>query len=298
MRLVFIADAFVQDGILGGGELNNEELINILASEEHDIVKARSDLVNLDFIKKELTEHKSKFIIANFMNLELECIHHLQENAAHAWSECDYIIYEHDHKYLKGRNPAVFENFKAPKEYVVFEKFYKNALAVLCQSQFHVDIITKNLDIGNVVNLSGNLWSEKSLNILEELSKKEKNNSCSIMDSGIPHKNTADAIKYCKYKNYDYTLVSSNDYYDFLSKLGKNKKFVFFPKTPETLSRVAIEARMMGMEVITNNLLGATKEEWYQKKGQELIDLMRKKRNDIPSIVKSIFNILSYTEEI
>ena len=38
----------------------------------------------------------------------------------------------------------------------------------------------------------------------EEISsKKEKTDSCAIMDSNIPHKNTADAIKYCKYKNME-----------------------------------------------------------------------------------------------
>ena len=47
---------------------------------------------------------------------------------------------------------------------------------------------------------------------------------------------------------------------------------MFFPKTPETLSRVIVESRMMGMSVITNNLVGATKEDWYALKGEELID--------------------------
>jgi hypothetical protein len=232
------------------------------------------------------------------MNLQLDCIHYLQENASHAWSECDYVIYEHDHKYLKGRNPALYEDFTAPKKDILFKKFYENALAVFCQSQFHFDILTRNLNIGNVVNLSGNLWTEESLNMIEELSKKEKSDSCSVMDSDIPHKNTADAIKFCKYKNWNYSLVRSPNYHDFLSKLGSNKRFIFFPKTPETLSRVAVEARMMGMEVITNNLLGASKEEWYHKKGQELIDLMRGKREEIPNLVKSIFNVLSYNEEV
>ena len=296
-NIVVISDLFI-DETVGGGELNNDELIKILASENITVVRARSDLVNLDFLKKEVTENKSKLIIANFMNLELDCILYLQENASHAWSECDYIIYEHDHKYLKGRNPAVFDDFIAPKESILFKSFYENALAVMCQSQFHVDILTKNLNIGNVVNLSGNLWSEESLKIIEELSKKEKLDSCSIMDSNIPHKNTADAIKFCKYKNWNYNLVRSSNYHDFLSKLSKNKKFVFFPKTPETLSRVAVEARMMGMEVITNSLVGASKEEWYKNKGQELIDLMRAKRKEIPDLVKSVFKVLSYSEEV
>ena len=31
----------------------------------------------------------------------------------------NYVIYEHDHKYLDTRNPAVYKNFIAPKESIV-----------------------------------------------------------------------------------------------------------------------------------------------------------------------------------
>ena len=71
----------------------------------------------------------------------------------------------------------------------------------------------------------------------------------------------------------------------FLKKLGKNAKFLFLPKTPETLSRIAVEARMMGLSTITNELLGATKEEWYRLKGEELIGKVIQMRFDIPKIV-------------
>jgi hypothetical protein len=47
---------------------------------------------------------------------------------------------------------------------------------------------------------------------------------------------------------------------------------------------------MMGMTVLANQNIGATKEPWFALKGEELIDLMRKKREDIPRIVKEIMN--------
>ena len=63
--------------------------------------------------------------------------------------------------------------------------------------------------------------------------------------------------------------------------MGENKAFVFFPKTPETLSRTVVEARMMGMGVIVNKMIGATGEPWYEKKGPELINIIRNKRTEI-----------------
>ena len=109
------------------------------------------------------------------------------------------------------------------------------------------------------------------------------------MNSNIPHKNTIDAIRYCKVKNLDFELIPNLPYHDFLRTLAKNDTFVFFPKTPETLSRVVVEARMVGMKVITNSQVGATQEEWFQLKGAPLIRLMREKRDQIPSLIMKKF---------
>ena len=132
MNIVFIADFFA-DQILGGGELNNEELINILSSEGHSVEKINSHAITNEFVEQK-SDHK--FIIANFVNLP----HGTKE----LFYDKQYIIYEHDHKYLSTRNPGVFPNFKAPSEHVVNLEFYQNAKAVLCQSVFHTEIAHKN----------------------------------------------------------------------------------------------------------------------------------------------------------
>jgi len=69
--------------------------------------------------------------------------------------------------------------------------------------------------------------------------------------------------------------------------LGGNKALVFFPKTPETLSRIVVEARMMDMRVITNKLVGASREDWFKLRGEELIEVMEAKRQQIPGLVKN-----------
>ena len=272
MKICFIADFFA-DEINGGGELNNEELINIL-SVDHHVTKIKSQVFLPEHIKDDV-----KYIICNFIGLREECKSKFK----------DYIIYEHDHKYLDSRNPALYNNFIAPKENVINYEFYKNAKAVICQSEMHAGIVRKNLNLDNIISIGGNLWSEQVLDLLEQYSKNPKLKKYSIMNSHIAHKNTIDAIRYCKYKSYDYELINSCPYEEFLYKLGQNEGFVFFPKTPETLSRIIVESRMMDMKVITNNLPGAVKEPWFKKRGVELIDIMRGKREEIPSKVLEIF---------
>ena len=105
------------------------------------------------------------------------------------------------------------------------------------------------------------------------------------MVSNNRHKNTKDAVLYCKAKDIDYDLILPSIYHEFLERLSDNDKFIFFPKTPETLSRVVVESRMCGMKVITNKNVGATYEPWFELKGNDLINHMRDKRQQIPQIV-------------
>jgi len=277
-QIVFIADYFVEQ-IIGGGELNNKELATIFKNKDYDIKEIQSRFVTLEFLE---SCKESFIILSNFVELSFDC--------REALCDLNYIIYEHDHKYLKSRNPATYENFKAPDSEIINYNLYKSAIAVLCQSNLHKKILQSNLDIDNVVNLGGNLWSEESLNIIEEMSKLEKKDCCSIMQSNIPHKNTSGALRYCNYKDLKYELISDRDYKQFLRKLGSNSKFLFLPQTPETLSRVVVEARMMGCSVVTNNLVGATSEEWFEMKGVELINFLRNKKQEIAATIENLID--------
>tara|TARA_R110000744_G_scaffold99591_7_gene192141 strand:- start:7869 stop:8714 length:846 start_codon:yes stop_codon:yes gene_type:complete len=277
--VVFIADFFA-DQINGGGELNNEILIQLLVEKGYSVKKINSNLVNIDFLKN---RNKSKFIIANFVNLFPDCKQYIQ-------ADCDYTIYEHDHKYLLNRDPAEFKDYLAPPEQIINKLFYKNSKSVFCQSNFHSDIVSKNLKIDNIVSLGGNLWSIDALNVMREHSTKEKKDRCSIMDSTIKHKNTSGAIKYCRKKGYEYDLILPCSPNNFLNNISRNDKLVFFPLTPETLSRIVVEARMMGMKVITNKRLGAVSESWFSMKGEPLIDYMIEKRTEILNRVEEFIN--------
>ena len=277
-RIVFIADFFAQQ-VPGGGELNNHELIQILRKRGIEVLEINSQNVSPSFLQQQ--PESSKYIVANFVALSEESKRVLE-------AQKQYIIYEHDHKYVKTRNPADYENFIAPKSEIVNYDFYKNAIGIICQSTFHASIVESNLQLDNIHSVGGNLWSAEMLDFMYRISVNDKKSTCAIMNSNNWHKNTADAIKLCKVKGWQYDLIPNLNYKEFLIRLGENKKFVFLPKTPETLSRIVVEARMMGLSVITNNLVGATKENWFSLKGIELIDIMAGKRKEIPDLVEKI----------
>jgi len=278
-KILYISDFFLSD-LIGGGELSDDVLCKQLIEKGHQLQKKRSHQIT----HQSLSKYKGWFfIISNFINLKKECKDILTSNN-------NYIIYEHDHKYLISRNPGLYDNFLAPKEQIINYEFYKNANRVITQTSFHKKIVEKNLKINNVVSISGNFWSLQSLEFLRKMSKVDKNDKYAILNSRTPHKNTRDAIRYCRAKKIDYNLVSSSNYEDFLSKLGQNKKLIFLPKTPETLSRVVVESRMMNMGTILNKNVGASYEDWFGMKGEELIDYMIDKRKRITNTIGKIIN--------
>jgi GT2 family glycosyltransferase len=268
-KIVFLADVFA-DEIPGGGELNNKEVIDLLACAGYDVIRRKCSKVTSKFI---LEHSDHPFVVANFIDLPANCIEVLKT--------LRYVIYEHDHKYLSHRNPALYPNLTAGPRDLRYYYFYKNARAILCQSRLHEKILRDNLGLSNVINLGGNVWSLSTLEKLREISKKNKREKYSVMDSPVGHKNTQGAINFCNNKDLEYELISDPTHDDFLKKMGKNKGFVFFPKTPETLSRVVVEARMAGASVVTNELVGAYSEDWIKMKGGRLVDLMISKRDEI-----------------
>tara|TARA_B100001250_G_C19695264_1_gene742214 strand:- start:302 stop:1150 length:849 start_codon:yes stop_codon:yes gene_type:complete len=278
-NILYISD-FLDTDLIGGGELNDGELCRLLVKSEFNVSRLRSHAVELSECKKH-----DFIIVSNFINLKQSVFEFIRDN-------CKYMIYEHDHKYLLNRNPATFEDYLAPPEYVINKKFYQNAAVVFCQTSFHKDIIRKNLNINNVHNVSGNLWSEDALILMSKLASENdtKNDKVSILHSNTPHKNTRECVFYCEQKKIDYELISSNVYKEFLTKLSKNKKFMFLPKTPETLSRVVVEARMMNVATITNKNVGACHEEWISMRGEELIEHMRAKKHQVVEKITEIID--------
>ena len=115
-KIIFIADFFSYQ-VNGGAELNDHEFINFLIKKNYEVESINSSICDIKYIE---SNRSNFFVISNFVLLHASCLEYLEKN-------CNYVIYEHDHKYLKNRNPAIFTNFEAPKNEITNYNFYKNA---------------------------------------------------------------------------------------------------------------------------------------------------------------------------
>ena len=65
MKILFISDFYVENGVSGGAELVDQEITNLLSTSGIEVDKINSHRVNIDFINGGY----DSFIISNFTNL-------------------------------------------------------------------------------------------------------------------------------------------------------------------------------------------------------------------------------------
>lgn len=270
--IVFVADFFKGD-LFGGAENNDSVLIEHLEKVGYEVKKVHSQ----DLRVSDLDSNSSTFIIGNFIGLTEEV------KTAMSSASIDYIIYEHDHKYLKTRDPSVFANFKAPDDQIINRSFYENARAVVILSKVCKEIAERNLGIGSVYNIGSSLWSEDKFSLLERLSaeRKQKSIQYGILDSKNPIKGTKQSAEWCTNNNKEYKLIGSSDEVVFLDQLRDCEKLVFMPQVLETFSRLTAEAKMLKCKLVTTKgLIGFASEDCYSLSGLELIAEMRRRVGD------------------
>jgi hypothetical protein len=284
-KIVFISDFFAKH-VNGGAEICDDVLIQELKKKTKVAMFQCHEfgLKHLDFY----LNYDYNFIISNFVNLSQEVMKRLQSIGDR------YIIIEHDHKYLKNRNPSDFKDFKAPEQFIINKSFYSSAKKVFCQSEKHKGVLQQNLKIDNVVSLSCSLWSKKQLDHIRSCIC-EKNDRAYVMNDKNPIKGVEKSIKLCEQKSIPYDVIDKLPYEEFIKKLAKYDKFIFFPKTLETFSRVILEARMLGCKLVTNNLNSCTHEPWFKEyKGIELINFVDEQRS---VVVQKIVDCLREEKE-
>ena len=268
-QIIFIAD-FFSNQLTGGAEINDATLLDILDKENLLHSKINSNEVTEEFIMNNLDK---LFVISNFVNLNTQLVPF--------FALTDYVFYEHDYKFLNTRNPKKYPNFKAPDELIINYNFYKNAKAIICLSDMHRQIFETNLNTNNIININCSLFDDEKIDLLLSLSKNEKTKEYAIIKSNNPTKRMVDTIEWCKGKNLKFDLISHPENDKFLSILSEYKNLVFMTAHPEPTPRIAVEAKLMGVNLIANKkLIGVANEYWWNwtpdKIAEELVVIRNK----------------------
>ena len=221
-QIIHIADFYASE-IRGGGELVDEIVVSSLVNRGYSVTRIKSKNVKEKFIK----ENADKlFIVSNFVMLPGMCINLLKS--------CDYVIYEHDHKYIVGRDPSPYKDYKVPANRLINLDFYRSAKAVFAQSKLHAEVISKNIREANVINLGCSLWSDEEFETLQQYVGSKKNGKMAVLNSNNEIKGTAQAKSFCEKNNINYNFIVSLDYNIFIRQLAEHDGLVFFSQVLET----------------------------------------------------------------
>jgi hypothetical protein len=281
-KVSFVADFFRKD-ILGGAESNDAALIKHLEDQGYEVELIQSAKLRYS----DLVSNLSFFIFGNFVGLSEE----VKRVFSDPQSRLDYIIYEHDHKYLKSRDPSKFKDFKAPPEQIINKEFYANARRVVVLSEVCKEVIQKNLNITNVTSIGTSLWTDKKLDLLYRLSNEKVNKKgyC-VVTSNNPTKGSREASEWCSVNAPSFDYIGSQDEIVFLRQLQYREKLVFMPQVLETFCRLVAEAKMLDCKVVTKpKMLGmASEKEIWNLSGVELNEQLRSRVHKALSVFEDL----------
>jgi len=264
MRKILISDFTIKEAPHGGSEWVNQVLI---------------DKFNLEFeYSQRVTsfDNDALYIISNVSLMNPTLVKQI--------SGLNYIIIENDYKICNSRHPWRWENSIVPLNERTNYDMYANAKAVFVQTNDHLSVYKANDVKGNFINLHTSIWADEDLSLLEKLLKENsvKNDRTAIYDTNNWIKNTNGAIEFCKTNNLEYDLIPNMEKReDFLGNMAKASNLVFYPIARETFCRLVVEAKCLGLNVITSKNYGASLEGWFDAmSGQDLIDFLRMQTED------------------
>lgn len=246
------------------GNIGGSEFVNKTVADHFDIKIVSSS-------KFKGVEEDTFYIVSNISTMSEFMVMQLATKA-------NYIILEHDYKFVSSRHPWRFGESIVPEDQKVNLLLYKNAKATFVQSDDHLSVFQANKIEGNFENLECSIWSDEELDRLlqyYEETKTKKYKAC-VVESENWIKNMQGNIKICQTHKLDYDIIPSSPPKTFLRDIAQYSMLVFFPIARETLCRLLVEARCMGLNTLTSGNSGAFMSSWYYKSGPDLIDFLRR----------------------
>ena len=272
-KVIFVADLFKGDA-LGGAELHDDVVLQHFKSKDmlYDYVRTQ------DLTEQYLKDNTDKvWFIGNFFGMK-------EEHKTYLANNCEYLLYEHDYKFCKTRNPITFPDFICPPHQMTNLNFYFRAKKIICLSKMHRDIFQRNIAANNLTNINCSMWADEDLKVVLELEKDfrgNKKNKFAVINSPNPIKKTRETVVFCESNNIEYDLISSPDHHSFLRKLAQYQGLIFQTGHPEPTPRVAIEAKMLGCKFLSQKeLIGVAHEDYFSLSGVEMVEEVRKMRDE------------------
>mgnify|MGYP003124657426 CR=1 FL=1 len=258
-EIVYVADYFAKD-VTGGAELTSDAILQ-------KCPYPCKSFYSSSLTKEDIDANKDSFwVFGNASGVKDNVL-------LYAAKHLNYGVLEYDYKYCKYRSPdkhIFFEkecNCQEQSRGKITSVFFSKAKSLWFMSakqKEHYESMFPFLKKQNSFVLSS-VFDDKTLDILKKI-KIEKNNKWLIVSSGSWIKGTKDAIEHAEKNNLEYFLAENLPYREMLVALASSKGLIFLPTGKDTCPRLVIEAKLLDCELIINNNVQHTTEEWFNDK--------------------------------
>jgi len=270
----FVSDLFVEDYV-GGAELSLETIID--SGPYKKVAKVRSAELTTQLIEN---NKDAKWVFGNIANLSNEMLKNLAD------MDFKYSFVEFDYKFCKHRNPELYKmvegttcDYKNTERGQTMTNFVNRASSVFFMSEkqktIHLESLP-NISNENLFVLSS-LFNDDFFKFIENVKNKtpKKNDKWVVLGSRSWVKGLNETESHCKEKGYDYDVLWNLPYGQFLEKLAESKGLCFKPSGLDTCPRMVIEAKLLGCELDTNDLVQHSDESWFKGSYDDIVKYLK-----------------------
>lgn len=238
-----------------------------------------------DFALKNIFEDYDLFVLGNIMAFStnsLDAIMMLIEERSFVKIEFDYGYCQYrgnvPHKILGNADcECPYGEGSDPILKKLYSSMKRKASHFFYMSESQMRIHDKHL-LGipeDKKSVLSSCFTKDTLLKFKSLREKPKNNKYAIIDgNGGWHtqaKGIKQSIKYANDNNLDFDLIKTETHEEMMEKMSNYKGLISFPIIDDTCPRITLEARYMGLEVITNNFSQHITESWWKASDKEAL---------------------------
>lgn len=265
-RVVFVCDNFA-DKYIGGAELSVQVHIDTCPFPK-TLVKSS------EFNPKKFNPKKDFLVFGNYANLNREHFGEIATRFKYVIEECDYkyCTYRssHKHKAMEGRDCDCHLTGYGQEVFA----FMRSAAWMFWKSERqrgeYLRLFIDPYAEGNrqeadrlLGTIVGGVFSDEILDYILSLKDTPKQDQAFVLYSGSWIKGYSNASRYCRENKIKELTVGNIGYRDCLRAMATCSTLVYLPNGFDVSCRMVTEAKLLGLKIITNNLVQHVTEPWF-----------------------------------
>lgn len=238
--------------------------------------------------------------IMGFTNNSLDAIIHTMNSKPFFKIEFDYgyCIYRGriPHKVLGNQDCDCHKSINANSLRKIYNLIHSKSLHTFYMSEEQMLFHSEDLKLEACFNKSvlSSCFTSNTMLQFSNLCKKKKNSKFAIIDgNGGWHsqaKGVNEAIKHAENHSLNYEIIKTKTHEEMLKTLSNFQGLIFLPIIHDTCPRVTLEAKYMGLDVITNSNSQHTKEKWWNDSIENAFQFTKSRPNYFWETLKKCLN--------